>query len=275
MRERSHDRSTARLEPAPGFGAHRPGEEVGTQVSAEAQPSATTSRIGRRIERRSCRLLQVRGARDQRRDRGQGGPDDVLRHGLHHLPERGHPRRRVQARPGRRRRRLGRDSARRGHRDHRDGDRRQLPPRAGRRSRDQRDRRLLADRARPDAAGRDGRDRPRRPRRHAAGHRRLPGSGHERGAARAQEGDRRRHRPVHPVHRLRRRRVHRHAPGRHADRGPGLPDHARPVPVPGRPAVHHGPVRPEDPRRPDHLDLRHHRRGAPHRHREGAGRRSP
>ena len=39
--------------------------------------------------------------------------------------------------------------------------------------------------------------------------RRPPGSDHERRAARAEAGDRRRHRPVHPVHRLRQRRADR------------------------------------------------------------------
>ena len=114
------------------------------QVSAEAQPSTHQQPAGG--SRRPRRLLQVRRTRDQPRDRGAGGPDDVLRHGLHHLRQRVDPRRRVQARPGRHRRRVGRHGARRRDHDDRDGRRRQLPARPGGRPRDQRHRRLLADR---------------------------------------------------------------------------------------------------------------------------------
>ncbi len=59
--------------------------------------------------------------------------------------------------------------------------------------------------------------------------------------------------------------------GRRAAGRPGLPDDGRPVPVPGRPAVHDRPVRPEGPRRADHLDRGHHDRRHPARRR----RRSP
>ena len=49
----------------------------------------------------------------------------------------------------------------------------------------------------------------RRHRRHGARPRRLPRGDHERRTAVAEASDRRRHRPVHPVHRLRRRRADR------------------------------------------------------------------
>ena len=91
----------------------------------------------------------------------------------------------------------------------------------------------LADAARASTlAGRDGRHRPRRRRRHDPRRHRPPRGDHERRAALAQARDRRRHRPVHPVHRLRRRRAHPRAPRRAGSRPVELrlPDDARPVP---------------------------------------------
>ena len=63
-----------------------------------------------------------------------------------------------------------------------------------------------------DAGGRDGRDRARGPGRARARPRRPARGDHEGGAALAEASDRRRHRPLHPVHRLRGRWTHR--PGR-------------------------------------------------------------
>ncbi len=52
---------------------------------------------------------------------------------------------------------------------------------------------------------------------------RAPRGHHERRPARAEAGHRRRHRPLHPVHRLRQRRLHQ-GRQRHARHGP-VPDH--------------------------------------------------
>ena len=189
--------------PEPACGSARPSGRGGSEPG-DRRSAAQHATAARPVRRRHGRVLQVRGARHQHRDRDASRPDDVLRHGLHHLPERRHPRCRVQARSGRHRGRLGRDGPHRRDHDHRDGAGRELPAGARGRPRHQRHRGLLADGARPDAPGRDGRDRPRGHRRHPAGPRRLPGGGHERRPARPQARDRRRHRPVHPVHRLRR-----------------------------------------------------------------------
>ena len=81
---------------------------------------------------------------------------------------------------------------------------RQLPARPGHRTRPQRDRRHLAD---PDddlPAG-DGSGRARGPRDPAAGAHRVPPGGVRGGTARAEDRDQRRHRPVHHLHRVRRR----------------------------------------------------------------------
>ena len=150
------------------------------------------------------------------RDRGPCRPDHVHGHGLHHLPEPEHPDGRVR---GHRRSELHACRAGRRHgagrRDPHDrhGPRGQLPVRARGGTRHQRDRRLLADGPGPVARWRHGRHRVGRHRRHGARHRRLPRGRDERRAARAQEGDRGRHRAVHPDHRVRRRRLRRRRTG--------------------------------------------------------------
>ena len=55
----------------------------------------------------------------------------------------------------------------------------------------------------------------------------APRGRHERRSARAQAGDRRRHRPVHPVHRLRERRVRGRQRAGHADDVPPADDRRR------------------------------------------------
>ena len=184
--------------------------------------------------RRARRLLQVRRTRHGPRHRDQGRPDHVHGHGLHHLPEREHHRQAARPRPDRG---LGRDGAHRRDHDDRHGPGRELPVRPGGRSRDQRDRRLQPDRQGPRREGRDGRDRARGHRDHDPRRGRPARGDHERGADRPQALDRRRDRPVHPVHRLRQRRAdrvqlrprlsHARVLQRHA-RHAGVPD-ARPA----------------------------------------------
>ena len=122
----------------------------------------------------------------------------------------------------------------RGHRHDRDGRDRQLPARPRRRPGHQRDRGVLAHRQGPVARGRDGRDPARGPRHPRARRGGLPRGRHERRAARAQEGDRCRHRPVHPVHRVRRRRCRGRQHARHPRDVPS-PDDGRRLRVLDRP----------------------------------------
>jgi len=215
---------------------------------------------------RNCAVFQILGTGYQPRDGDSSWPDHVHGHGLHRVPEREHPRRRVWPRG----RRPGPDRTLRGHRpdrrrhDDRHGRDRQLSVRIGRGPRYQRHRRLLAYRSRTLACRGDGSHRSRGPRRRDPGGRRLPGGDHERRSPGPEAGDRGRHRPVHPVHRLRERGPDpvgllavRAAPGLRRNAGDAvIPDRTRAVRVPARPGDHDHPVGDEDPGRPGDLHPR-------------------
>ena len=200
----------------------------------EGHPSdgnrGTSGRADRLRRWRARLLVQVHRARHQRRHGDTGGRHHLPGDGVHHLPEpadpvehvpRGRGARRVHPGRCRRDRSRGRPAL------DPDGPGGELPDRVGGGARHQRDRGLHA-RARPWplAGGRHGRHRHRGAHRSRAGHRRPAGGDHGRRAARPEAGDRRRHRPLHPVHRLR---------GWRADR-PRQPD--RRVQLPGRDGRH-------------------------------------